>query len=390
MIPLCRPSIGQAEIDAASRALASGWLAHGPEVAAFEREFADFVGVRHAVALNSCASALHLALAAAGADGEVIIPSFTFVATANAVLAAGCVPVFAEVEETSGNLDPALLECCITPRTVAIMPVHFAGQCCRMDEIMTIARRHRLLLIEDAAEAVGATCKGRMVGSFGVGCFSFFATKNMTTGEGGMLTTDDSELAARARALRGHGIAKDNATRERWPAAWQRVASTPGYNFRMTDFQAALGRVQLARLETMNAARREHAAALNVGLASMGHRLPIEALGCRHVFQMYTIRVDSDRYDRDCFVATLGELGIGASVHFDPPLHQQPCFAARARAPVPLPVTEIVARTTVTLPMFPDLKPTEIQTIIQGTRIATQRAARATGGRRGAPRRLAG
>jgi perosamine synthetase len=376
MIPLCRPAVGQAEMAAVARVLASGWLVHGPEVTAFEREFAAFIGVRHAVTVNAGASALQLALQAAGAAGEVIVPSFTFAASANAILAARCVPVLVDVEEATGSLDPALVEACVTPRTVAIMPVHFAGQCCRMDEIAAVARRHGLLVVEDSAEAVGATCHGRMAGSFGVGCFSFFATKNMTTGEGGMVTTDDDGIAARVRALRGHGIAKDGAARERWPEAWQRVAALPGYNFRMTDFQAALGRVQLARLEAMNAARQAHAAALGRGLRLDGIALPEERPGYRHVYQMYTVRLDPDRYDRGRFIHALRAAGVEASVHFDPPLHRQPCYAERGRTPLPLPVSERLAATIATLPMFPDLTQDEIGAIVRGARDAAEAARR--------------
>jgi perosamine synthetase len=376
MIPLSRPSIGHAEIDAISRVLRSGWLAHGPEVGAFEREFADYVGVRHAVAVNSCASALQLAFLAAGVRGEVITPSFTFVATANAILAAGCAPVFVDIDESTCTLDPAAIAARVTARTVAVMPVHFAGQCCRMDEIMAIARRQNLLVVEDSAEAIGATYAGRIAGSFGIGCFSFYPTKNMTTGEGGILTTDDGEFAARVRALRSHGLCKDDAIRERWPASWHRVALLPGYNYRMTDFQAALGRVQLARLDGMNAARRAHASYLSRNLRLAGIRLPEEMPGCRHVFQMYTIQLDPDHYDRDRFVGILTELGIGATVHFDPPLHLQPCYANATPALSPLPVTERVARTIVTLPMYPDLSEDELDRIVQAVCGAAEHARR--------------
>jgi perosamine synthetase len=375
MIPLSRPSIGQDEVDAVSRVLRSGWLAHGSEVEAFEREFANYIGVRHAVALNSCASALQLALVAAGVRGEVITPSFTFVATANAILASGCSPVFADIDEKTCNLDPAAIEAQITARTRAVMPVHFAGQCCRMDEIMAVARYHNLLVIEDSAEAIGATYAGRMAGSFGIGCFSFYPTKNITTGEGGMIAADDGELAARVRALRNHGIRKDDVTHQQWPS-WHRVATLQGYNYRLTNFQAALGRVQLARLDRMNAARRSHARYLNRNLRLSGIRLPEETGGCQHVFQMYTIRLDLDRYDRNQFVRTLTELGIGATVHFDPPLHLQPCYANATPARCPLPVTEQVARTIVTLPMYPDLSELELDRIIQAVHTAAEEALR--------------
>jgi dTDP-4-amino-4,6-dideoxygalactose transaminase len=307
----------------------------------------------------------------AGAKGEVITSSFTFAATANAILAAGCSSVFADIEEGSCNLDPAAIEAAITPQTVAIMPVHFAGQCCRMDEIVAIANRKGLLVIEDSAEAVGATCKGRMAGSFGIGCFSFYPTKNITTGEGGMLTTNDSELASRVRAMRHHGVRKNALASQGPQEIWNRVGHFPGYNFRMTDLQAAIGRVQLAKLDAMNERRRSHARRISIGVGLATVRFAEEISGFDHVFQMLTARVDISRYDRNNFVKTLIALGVGASVHFDPPLHQQPSYIAEF--PIPhLPITERVARSIVTLPMYPDLSEADLNHIIQAIKTAAE------------------
>ncbi len=355
-VPLSLPCVGEEEAEAVRRVLESGWLAHGPEVRAFEQAFADYIGVSHAVALNSATSALHLALTALGRHGEVILPSFTFVASANAVVTAGCTPVFADINPVSLCLDTDAVKAKVTEKTVAIMPVHFGGRSCDMAPLMELAEQHGLMLLEDSAEAIGATYAGKMTGSFGIGCFSFFPTKNLTCGEGGMLTTDDdSDLADRVRALRGHGIATSTHSRLNAERPWYREAAMPGYNYRMPDVLAAIGRVQLAKLPQMNEARIRHAAWLDARLRKLeGVQLPVPPANGNHVYQMYTVVLDCRLYDRDAVVNQMRRHGIGASVHFDPPVHRQEYY--RKNFPHSnLPATESVTGSILTLPIFPDM-----------------------------------
>ncbi len=360
MIPLCRADLDERELEALQKVLESGWLTHGPLNSEFEESFAEYLGVGHAVSLNSCTSALFLALKALNITGEVILPSFTFAASANAVVTAGATPVFADIQLDTCNLDPDDVERRINEHTQAIMPVHFAGQPCAMDRLVEVAKRHALHIIEDSAETIGGRFRGKLAGSFAPACFSFFPTKNLTTGEGGMLTTDDPRLAEQIRILAGHGIARSTFAKEKSARPWHRSAVLPGYNMRMSHLQAALGIEQLRKLPEMNAKRQSHARTLNEKLAGIDEIvLPREAPHCEHVYQMYTLQVRG--LPRDEFVESLRQKGIGASVHFDPPVHLQDYYC---KASDPLPVTEQVAQSIVTLPMFPQLKPEELDTIV--------------------------
>jgi perosamine synthetase len=355
-VPLCVADITDADLSRVTDAVTSGWLVHGAWNARLEEEFAAYMGTAHAISMNSCASALQVAVLALGIGGEVIVPSFTFVATANAVVTAGATPVYADIDEPTANLDPSAVEAAITPRTEAIMPVHFAGQACDMDALLGIARRHGLAVIEDSAENIGGEFRGRKAGTFGAaGCYSFYPTKNMTTGEGGMLVTDDDRLAVRVRAYIGHGVASNTLERERAERPWSRAATVAGFNYRMSNVHAALGVGQLQRLDEMNGRRRGHAAWYDAHLADLPElELPVEAPGRRHVYQMYTVRLRG--VDRARFVAGLRSRGVGASVHFDPPVHRQPYHAALLGATPPrLPVTDRVAECICTLPMFPGM-----------------------------------
>lgn len=350
-IPISRPLIGDEERAAVLAVLDSGMLVQGPQVAAFEAEFAARLGVKHAIATSSGTTALHLAFMAhgIGPGDEVITSAFTFVASANSILYVGARPVFADIGEATFNLDPAAVEAAVTPRTRAIMPVHLYGQPCDMDRISSIASRHGLTVIEDAAQAIGASYRGQRVGTFGTGCFSLYATKNVMSGEGGMVTTGDDALADRLRLMRHQGM------RARY--AYERL----GYNFRMTDLHAAIGRVQLRRLDEITARRQENAAYLSRSLTSVV--VPAVAEDRDHVWHQYTVRLDSER-DRDEALQRLGQAGVGTGVFYPIGVHQLEHVHAVAGVHH-LPVTERAAQQVLSLPVHPALDREDLATIVR-------------------------
>lgn len=346
MIPLGRPLLGQEEGAAVGRVLASGLIAQGPEVSAFEEEFSALVDSRHCVAVSSGTAALHLGLLAAGigSGDQVIVPSLSFAASANAVRLCGATVVFADIEPHHFCLDPAAVEAAITPATAAIMPVHLYGHPADMAALTAIADRHGLLVVEDAAQAHGARLHGQPTGTLGdVAAFSFYATKNITTGEGGMITTRDEQVARTARLLRNHGMSR--------PYHHEIV----GFNARMTDLAAAIGRVQLGRLHGWNDARRANAQRYDAGLR--GVVTPPVADGVEHAYHQYTIR----SLDRDALRATLERHGIGCGVYYPVPIHRQPPFATGTD----LPETDRAAAEVLSLPIRPDLTSREIETVIR-------------------------
>jgi dTDP-4-amino-4,6-dideoxygalactose transaminase len=350
-IPAAKPLIGDEEREAVDRVLRSGMVAQGPEVAAFEREFADhFVEGRESVAVNSGTSGLHLGLLAAGigAGDEVIVPSFTFAATGNSVALTGAAPVFADIEAEQFTLDPASVEAVITPRTKAIMPVHLYGHPARMAELADIAERHGLAIFEDAAQAHGAALGGRPVGTFGrFAMFSLYPTKNMTSGEGGMVTADTAEVARNVRLLRNQGMEK------------QYENEVVGFNARMTDIHAAIGRVQLTKVDAWTATRRRNAAFLDANL--QGVVVPPVAEAAVHVYHQYTIRVPEDR---DGFALALREEhGIGSGVYYPIPNHRLPSLARYAPG-LDLPETERAAREALSLPVHPSLSQADLERIV--------------------------
>lgn len=348
MISAAKPIIGDDERQAVDRVILSGMLAQGPEVAAFESEFSGIVGDRECVAVNSGTSALHLAFLAAGigAGDEVIVPSFSFAATANAVSLTGATPVFADIDLNTFNLDPRAAEAAITEHTRAIMPVHLYGQPADMDAFAAIAERHGLLLFEDAAQAVAATLGGRPVGTWGIGAsFSFYPTKNMTSGEGGMVATGDAELARKVRLLRNQGMEKRYAN------------EIVGFNTRMTDIHAAIGRVQLTKLAEWTRTRRDNAAFLSENLR--GVVVPTAIDGADPVFHQYTIRVVD--HDRDAFAKELADRGVGSGVYYPTPIHRLPSFDLT----LDLPNTELAASQVLSLPVHPALSRTELETIVE-------------------------
>ncbi len=349
-VPLCKPEVGEEEIAAIREVFEDGALSHGPKVAAFEQAFAEKIGVAHAISMNSWTSASFLVcqyIRETLGPGEVIIPSYTFVASANTVLSGGLTPVFADVDWATHEVTAETLAQRITPRTRAIMVVHFAGRPCRMPEIMALAKAHNLFVIEDSAECLGARVAGRQAGAFATGIFSFYATKNITTGEGGMVTTDDAGLADWLRIRLGHGVKKGSYQRGGVSQGWYRNAVVPGHNFRLSNFQAAMGLVQLARVDAMNSRRHTVAAAYDAGLRDIHEVERPELLtDGEHSFQMYAIKVPMER--RDQVLIGLQKAGVGASVHFDPPVHWQTAYSTPAES---LPVTERLSQSVITLPI---------------------------------------
>lgn len=346
MIPAAKVFIGAEERAAVDRVMSTGMLAMGPEVAAFESEFSAHVAGRESIALNSGTSALHIMLLALGIGqgDEVIVPSFSFAATANAVSLTGATPVFVDIDLDSFAIDPAAVEAAITPATRAIMPVHLYGHPADLRSLSEIAARHGIELVEDAAQAHLASVDGIPVGAWGVaGVFSFYPTKNMTSGEGGMITTSSPEVARLSRLYRNQGMEKRYAN------------EIVGYNLRMTDLHAAIGRVQLTRVEQWTAQRQANAAFLTAGLR--GVVTPPVAEGAVHVYHQYTIRVEGDR---DRFAEQLAARGVGSGVYYPTPIHRLPSFGLE----LDLPQTELAAAQVLSLPVYPSLTDDELATIV--------------------------
>jgi perosamine synthetase len=350
MIPAAKPIIGDEERAAVDRVLRSGMLAQGPEVKAFEEEFSKFVEGRHCVAVNSGTSALHLGFIAAGikAGDEVIVPSFSFAATANSVALAGGTPVFADIDPRSFNMDPAHVESLITSRTKAIMPVHLYGHIAAMDRFEAICKKHNLILIEDSAQAHLATLNGRPTGAWGsVASFSFYPTKNMTAGEGGMVTTDNADTARMIRLLRNQGQ----------EVIYQN--EVVGFNNRMTDIHAAIGRVQLRKLPEWTAIRQKNAEYLSAHLKNVV--TPYVAPGTTHAYHQYTIRIEGeDAAKRDRFMAQIRERGVGCGVYYPTPIYRLPSFKLNLN----LPETEKVIKECVSLPVHPSLSKADLEKIV--------------------------
>lgn len=354
-IPAARPIIGDDERAAVDRVLSSGIIAQGPEVAAFERDFSDhFVQGRVTVAVNSGTSGQHLGLLAAGVGpgDEVIVPSFTFAATGNSVALTGATPVFADIEPTYFTLDPAAVRAAITPRTKGIMPVHLYGHPFLVDQIEEIATEHGLAIYEDAAQAHGASWAGRPVGTLGdFAMFSLYPTKNMTSGEGGMVTCANEAIARNVRLLRNQGMEK------------QYENEVIGFNARMTDIHAAIGRVQLTKVDGWTSKRQSNAAFLDVGLSGLkGVQIPAVADGAVHVYHQYTVRLDAAERDR-IHVALKDEHGVGSGVYYPIPNHRLPSLAKFAPG-LDLPETERAAREVLSLPVHPSLTDADLEQIV--------------------------
>ena len=365
MIPVFRPSFDDEEWQALREPLENGWVTIGPKVKEFEEAFAAYVAAPHAVALNSGTAALHLALEALNVKGgEVITTSLTFVSTNHAILYNGATPVFADIEEDTLNIDPRQIEALITPRTTAIMVVHYGGHACDMDAIFELARPRGIKVIEDAAHACGSEYKGRKIGSISdATCFSFHAVKNMTTGDGGMVTFHDPEIDQHMRNMRWMGLTGDTWARssadDRY--SWYYEAEDVGFKYYMNDIAAAIGLVQLRKLDRLNARRRELSRHYDGCFADLDWvRTPVEKEYTRSSNHNYVVRVPH----RDEMISYLREHGVSASVHYVP----NHFYAMYRDCKADLPVTERVWKEMVTLPLFPDMTEAQVEQVVDTVR----------------------
>jgi dTDP-4-amino-4,6-dideoxygalactose transaminase len=365
-----KPSLGGEEQNEVLDTLASGWLTTGPKTRAFEEKFATYIGRKHAIGVNSCTAAMHLSLIGLeiGSGDEVITTPITFPATANVIIHANATPVFVDVEEDTLNIDPAKIEERITAKTKAILPVHFAGHPCDMDSILDIAKRHGLYVIGDCAHAIESELDGKKVGRLGdTACFSFYATKNITTGEGGMVVTDNDELAEKMRILSLHGISKD---------AWKRYSSTgykhweiiyPGYKYNMYDIQAALGLHQLAKIEDFRKKRARYTCLYNDAFKGISEVItPVERQGVLHAYHLYVIRVKTEvlSADRDTIMNNLQLEGIGIGIHFRAVhLHQYYRETYGFKKGM-LPNAERASDQVISLPLYPEMTEDDVSRVI--------------------------
>ena len=349
MISIAKPLMGEEEKRAVLEVLDSGMLAHGPRVKAFEEAFAAMCGVKYAVATSSGTTALHTALLAhdIGTGDEVITTPFTFIATANSVLFTGARPVFVDIDPRTFNIDATQIEAAITPHTKAIMPVHLFGLMADMGAIMDIAQRHNLVVIEDACQAHGAEYHGQKSGSFGTGTFSLYPTKNITSAEGGMVTTNDPEIAQLSREIHHHGMGK------------QYHHHRLGFNFHMTDVHAAIGIEQLKKLDRFNAARAANAKFYDEHL--QGVVTPFVPDGYRHIYHQYTVRVPDGK--RDALRDYLKEHEIGSGVYYPLPIHKQPYYQELGYD-LTLPEAERAAQEVLSLPVHPALSQEDLETVV--------------------------
>ncbi len=378
-LPFHVPSIGEEEIAEVVDTLRSGWVTSGPKAERFEREFARLLGTSNALALCSGTAALHLALAtgSVGAGDEVIVPTYTFTATAEVVTYLGARPVLVDVDPATCNLTPAALERAITPRTRAVMAVHIAGQACDMDGLLEVARAHRLWVVEDAAHALPASYRGRWVGTLGdAAAFSFYATKNITTGEGGMLLAARTETADLARRLALHGISRDAWNRYAERGSWYYEVLASGHKYNLSDIQASLGIHQLRKLGRFHRARAGYAGRYSAALRDVDCvETPSEAPGTMHAWHLYLLRLRLEmlRIDRTRFIDELRARNIGASVHFIP-LHLHPYYQrAWGYRPGAFPLAEAAYSRAISLPLYPEMTEADVDDVVEAVSSIAQR-----------------
>lgn len=369
-IPFHKAELSSEEINAASEVIRSGWLTMGEKTFEFEREFSEYTGASNPIAVNSCTAALHLALKAAGikAGDEVIIPAMTFIATWEVITYSGAVPVLCDVLKENFLIDPAEIEKKITPKTKAIIPVHYGGEACDMDKIMDIARKHKLIVIEDAAHALPTQYKGRMVGTIGgITCFSFYATKTLTTGEGGMITTANTDWADRMRRLRLHGITKDAWNRYSDKGSWEYDVSEAGYKYNITDIASAIGVEQLKKSDEMNLSRRKIALKYNNAFSKSGlldlWQVRDDAECAWHLYPV-KLKTDAVSISRNDFIIELKNRGIGTSVHYIP-MYRFSVFKDSVYSINDFPGCEDIFSRQVSLPIFPGMSSAEVDYVIE-------------------------
>jgi perosamine synthetase len=378
-LPFALPDISEAEIASVVETLRSGWITTGPKTKEFERRFAEATHQPHAVMVNSCTAALHLALEAIGlkAGEEVIVPTLTFAATAEVVRYFNAVPILVDVRPSDHNIDPAAIETAVTVRTKAIIPVHFAGHPAAMDDIMAIAQARRLNVIDDAAHCFPSSYRGRAVGTLAdISCFSFYATKTVTTGEGGAAVTANPEWAERMRIMSLHGISRDAWKRYSAEGTWYYEIVAPGFKYNMTDMAASLGLGQLERAETMRDARRQIAEAYDRALGSLApFELIAPAKDCEHAYHLYVLKLRDGvlTIDRDQFIRELRDLGIGTSVHFIP-LHMHPYYRdTYGYAASALPVAAGLFKRSLSLPIYSRMTEADVTRVIEAVVDVEQR-----------------
>lgn len=382
-LPYCLPHITEEEITETAYALKSGWLAKGPRTMEFENKFAEYVGAKYAVGMNSCTAALHIALAAAGIKqgDEVITSPMTFAASANTILHIGAIPVFADIDTDTGCIDPKEIEKKITPKTKAIVPVHYSGQACDLDKIYEIANKYGLFVSEDAAHALCTQYKGKMIGSGlkGTAAFSFYATKNLCTGEGGMLVTDDKDIAEKARVLVTHGMSKNAWNRYSRFGSWRYDIEEPGYKYNMFDIQAALGLVQLKRLKEMQQRREIIANRYNEALGNIAAlEIPKVPSYTSHSWHLYVIKIVQEqlKIDRDQFINELNERNVGTSVHFIP-VHLMSAYRNRfGYKEGDFINTEKWFNNIISLPLYSTMKDEDVEYVVSAVRDIVEKYAK--------------
>ncbi len=381
-LPFAQPLLGNEEIDEVVQCLRSGWLTTGHKTKQFEREFAEFIGAKHALAVNSCTAALHLALEAIGIGpgDEVITTPMTFTATAAVIEHLGARPVFADVDPRTLNIDAAQIERRISNRTKAILPVHFAGQACDMDAIMAVARKHGIPVVEDAAHAIPTTYNGRLVGTLSdITCFSFYATKNLTTGEGGMVVTDREDFADRMKLMHLHGMSRDAWKRYTQNGSWSYEILAPGFKYNLTDIAAAIGIHQLRKVHAFHQRRLAIADLYDAGLRGVpGICLPEVTDRQAHGWHLFVIQVDADQLTigRNEFIDRLIARNIGVSVHFIP-LHVHPYYRERyALQPQDFPHAMAAYERIVSLPIYAKMEDEDVRHVIDAVRDIAQEARR--------------